>query len=127
MNQSNNGFSIAPWLSVGDSVKALDFYQDAFGATISYQLQVPDGVIARLSVQGAEFWIAGGAETLVSGGQGGSIRIILTVPDPDTFFSQAIRGGATEIFPVSDDHGWRVGRIQDPFGHHWEIGRELPY
>ena len=35
------------------------------------------------------------------------------------------RAGATEVLPVSDAHGWRLGRIVDPFGHHWEIGRPL--
>jgi PhnB protein len=23
---------------------------------------------------------------------------------------------------VGDEHGWRLGRIIDPFGHEWEIG-----
>jgi PhnB protein len=123
MNKIDKGFSLAPWLSVKDSIKALAFYQEAFGATVSYQLDVPDGLIARLSIHGAEFWVAG--DSVASPTDVGSIRIILTVNDPDAFFQQAIKAGATEIFPVSEDHGWRVGRIADPFGHHWEIGREL--
>jgi PhnB protein len=51
--------------------------------------------------------------------------MILTVPDPDEIFEKALKAGATEIFPVSEEHGWRVGRVADPFGLHWEIGREL--
>jgi len=28
--------------------------------------------------------------------------------------------------PVADQrYGWRVGRLIDPFGHHWEIGKPL--
>ena len=27
--------------------------------------------------------------------------------------------------PVADEHGWRLGRIIDPFGHEWEIGKPL--
>ena len=27
--------------------------------------------------------------------------------------------------PVTEAHRWRLGRIQDPFGHHWEIGKPL--
>jgi len=53
------------------------------------------------------------------------VRMILTVADPDSVFAEAIRAGATEIHPVSEDHGWRSGRLKDPFGHHWEIGHEL--
>jgi hypothetical protein len=26
---------------------------------------------------------------------------------------------------VGDEHGWRLGRIVDPFGHEWEIGVPL--
>ena len=33
--------------------------------------------------------------------------------------------GATELSPVEEEHGWRLGRIEDPFGHEWEIGCEL--
>jgi PhnB protein len=51
--------------------------------------------------------------------------MILTVPDPDSLFARAIEAGATEVFPVSEGHGWRVGRVEDPFGHHWEIGRPV--
>ncbi len=36
-----------------------------------------------------------------------------------------MRAGATEIAPVSDGHGWRIGRIADPSGHHWEVGKPL--
>jgi PhnB protein len=51
--------------------------------------------------------------------------MILTVPDPDAVFAQAIAAGATEVNPVADAHGWHVGRLADPFGHHWEVGRPL--
>jgi PhnB protein len=39
--------------------------------------------------------------------------------------ARAVAEGATEAGPVGDDHGWRLGRVVDPFGHEWEIGREL--
>jgi len=38
---------------------------------------------------------------------------------------RAVDAGARVISPVGEGQGWRVGRIVDPFGHHWEIGREL--
>jgi PhnB protein len=49
--------------------------------------------------------------------------MILTVDNPDAVFAQAIHAGAIAV--VSEDHGWRIGRIADPFGHHWEIGKPL--
>lgn len=121
-------YSIVPWLSVKNSLRALDFYKKAFSAIEVYRLDVPDGVVARLSIQGAEFWIADEpAEhgNISPAANGGSIRIILTVPDPFAVFQQAILAGATEVYPVTEEHGWKVGRLADPFGHHWEVGRQL--
>jgi PhnB protein len=120
--------TIAPWLTVRDGEQALRFYREAFGATVVYRLADPGaGVVARLSVEGAEFWLSDGqrdepgAESL----GGGSIRMILTVADPDTVFARALAAGAAEVFPVSEEHGWRLGRLVDPFGLHWEIGHPL--
>jgi len=122
------GYSIAPWLTVRDSKKAVRFYKSAFVAIEVYRLEGPDGdLVARLSVNGAEFWISNDSsldpdhESL----GGGTIRMILTVPDPDTLFIQALKAGAFQVFPVGEEHGWRLGRLVDPFGLHWEIGRQL--
>ncbi len=119
--------TIAPWLSVRGSVRAVDFYKSAFGAVEVYRLDAGDGVVARLSIDGAEFWVSDespehGNFSPESLG-GGSVRIILTVADPDAVFARARSTGATEVYPVSEEHGWRIGRVVDPFGHHWEIGR----
>jgi PhnB protein len=38
---------------------------------------------------------------------------------------EAVRAGAKETSPLGDEHGWRLGRIIDPFGHEWEIGKPL--
>lgn len=122
--------SIAAWLSVRNSARAVEFYKRAFGATEVYRLDGGDkGVVARLSVEGAEFWVSDESpehgnfspETL----RGGTVRMILTVADPDAMFSQALAAGASQVNPVEEGHGWRVGRVLDPFGHHWEIGRQL--
>ena len=52
--------SIAPWLSVRDGERAVAFYKTAFGATEVYRLEVPDGgVVVKLSISGAEFWVSG--------------------------------------------------------------------
>ena len=122
--------SIAPWLSVRGSARAVEFYKSAFGATEVYRLDGGDkGIVARLSVDGAEFWVSDESpehrnfspETI----GGCSVRLILTVADPDAAFARAVAAGASEVWPVSEGHGWRVGRVVDPFGHHWEIGRPV--
>jgi PhnB protein len=122
--------TLVPWLSVRRSAEALEFYKKAFGAVEVYRLEHPEnGVVARLSVDGAEFWLAEESpetnafspETL----DGSTSRLILTVSDPDAAFARALRAGAREVRRVSEEHGWRIGRIVDPYGHHWEIGRPL--
>jgi AraC family transcriptional regulator len=120
--------SIAPWLTVRSSIKAIDFYKKAFNAVETYRLEVGgDDLVARLSVGGAEFWVSNefsesrDPENL----GGGNVRMILTVPDPDTLFAQALKAGSSQVFPVGEEHGWRLGRLIDPFGLHWEIGRPL--
>ncbi len=122
--------TIAPWLSVRGSTKAVEFYKAAFGATEAFRLDGPEGsVVARLSVDGAEFWVGDESpehknfspETI----GGGSVRMVLTVAGPDAIFARAVKAGANAVHAVSEMHGWRVGRVVDPFGHHWEIGREV--
>lgn len=120
--------SIAPWLSVRDSAPAVDFYKSAFGATELFRLE-GDGVVARLSVEGAEFWLSDESpENFNFSPQtlgGSTVRIILTVADPDAVFARAVAAGASEVYPVVEEHGWRVGRVVDPFGHHWEVARQI--
>ena len=123
--------TIAPLLSVRHGARAIEFYKAAFGATELMRVEDPGGdVVARLAVEGAEFWLADESpahqnfspETL----DGSTVRLILTVDDPDAVFERAVRAGATVVWPVADQHyHWRVGRVADPFGHHWEIGKPL--
>src|SRR5688500_2928052 len=120
--------TISPWLSVRNSVSAVGFYKSAFGALEVYRLEVPDGgLVAKLSVDGAEFWLSEESPDGISHESpgGNSVRMILTVADPDALFVQALEAGASQVFPVGEEHGWRLGRLVDPFGHHWEIGRPL--
>jgi PhnB protein len=84
-------------------------------------------VVAQLSVGGAEFWVADESPQHQNFSPesvgGGSVRMVMTVEDPDAAFDKAVKAGATVVWPVRNDYGWRLGRIVDPFGHHWEIGK----
>jgi PhnB protein len=120
--------SIAPWLSVKNSATAAAFYKAAFGAVEVYRYEEGNALVLRLSVDGAEFWLSGasGGDEITPEVVGGeTVRMILTVADPDALFARALQAGATEIFPVGEEYGWRLGRLVDPLGLHWELGHEL--
>jgi PhnB protein len=118
--------TIAPWLSVHDAGRAVALYRAAFGAVVRYRLQGDAGnvMVAQLAVDEADFWVQDDHDAS-SGAGDGSIRMILTVAEPEAVFRQALAAGATEISPVTEGHGWRIGRLADPFGHHWEVGKPL--
>jgi PhnB protein len=124
--------AIAPMLSVRNGVRAIQFYKAAFGADELFRIddESSGAVVARLSVGESEFWLADespehGNFSPESLG-GGSVRMVMIVKDPDAAFERAVIAGANVVWPVSNQpYGWRVGRIVDPFGHHWEIGRPL--
>ena len=130
-NTSAPKTSLAPMLSVRNGAKAVEFYKNAFGATELFRIENDKGeVVARLSIVGAEFWLADESPAHKNFSPeslgGATTRMILVVPNPDDSFERAVAAGATAISPVSNQHGWRQGRVLDPFGHHWEISKPLP-
>lgn len=119
--------SIAPWLSVESVQRALAFYKEAFNVSELYLLKsdAGDPIIAQLSFGGSDFWVQEDSASSPSSGVQGNFRIIITLEDPDSLFQQALGAGAIEIVPINEAHGWRIGRLEDPFGFHWEIGKQL--
>ena len=127
---SANGYGLAPLLSVRRGAAAVELYKAALGAVEVYRVEDPGGsVVSRLSVDGAEFWVADESPEHANFSPesigGGTVRMIRTGPDPDAACAQAIAAGAREVVAVENAYGWRLGRVVDPFGHHWEIGRPL--
>ena len=122
---------ISPMLSVRNGAKAIDFYKAAFGATEVFCISDETGeVVARLSVNGAEFWVSDESPQHLNFSPeslgGGTVRMVMVVADPDAAFERAVAAGAKVVWPVKNEYGWRLGRVVDPFGHHWEIGKPLP-
>jgi PhnB protein len=119
--------NIAPWLAVRDAQKAAEFYQAAFGAVELYRLPADDGslAVAQLSVGGAVFWVQSDSNASPTGRGDGSVRMILSVDDPDSVFERAVGAGATVLAPIHEEYGWRTGRVTDPFGHDWEMSKQL--
>jgi PhnB protein len=118
-------------LNVRRGAEAIDFYTRAFSATTLSRMDAPDGtVVARLYIGKSDFWLADESQPHQNFSPqslgGTTMRMVLIVDDPDAAFDKAIAAGASSICPVRDEsYGWRIGRIVDPFGHHWEIGKPL--
>ncbi len=88
-----------------------------------------DEIVAQLGVGDAAFWIAPASSAMKRldprAIDGATSRTLIVIDDPAMLVARAVRAGAKETSPVSDEHGWRLGRIVDPFGHEWEIGKPL--
>jgi PhnB protein len=121
--------SIQPELWVDSPSQAVAFYEHAFGARILHRVGEADEVVAQLAVGNAAFWVAGTSATMNRLSPrtigGATSRTLLVVEDPDAVMRRAVSAGAAQSSPVRDEHGWRIGRIIDPFGHEWEIGTPL--
>lgn len=123
--------SLAPLLAVRKGASAVEFYKTAFDAVEQFRTESEDGaIVAKLSIGLSEFWVADEApehqnfspESL----GGSSVRMVMVVENPDAIFERAVAAGANPLWPVVDQpYGWRIGRLVDPFGHHWEIGKPL--
>jgi len=123
--------TLAPMLSVRNGIQAIEFYGTAFGAIELFRVGEGASVVAQMSIDDCEFWLADESPEHCNFSPttlgGGTVRMVLTVENPDAVFDRAIKAGASVVWPVEDQpYGWRVGRLSDPFGHHWEIGRPLP-
>jgi PhnB protein len=120
---------IQPELWIDRPAAAVAFYVAAFGARVLHQAGAGDDIVTQLAVGDAAFWVSpGGADgprfspAAIGGATG---RTLLVADDPDAMFARAVAAGATAAAEMADEHGWRLGRIFDPFGHEWEIARPL--
>ncbi len=110
--------------------EAVDFYKAAFGAVEIYRVGGSDEhpeVVSQLAVGDTAFWVAdespehGNFSPESLGGS--TVRLLIVVDDPHAVLERAVALGAGEVAPVTSAHGWLLGRVEDPFGHQWEIAK----
>ncbi len=123
------------YLTVIDGNAAIDFYTKAFGAEEICRMPGPDGkgvMHAELQFGSSRMMMsqecpgpgpgAKAPETL----KGTTITVHMYVPDVDASFDRAMAAGATELMKPADMFwGDRMGKVADPFGHHWTIGTHV--
>jgi len=122
---------LTPMLTVREAAAAVEWYAVNLGAREVARAASPTGqLVVELEVGGHAIAIVDenpSALNLSPTALGGtSVRLSLVVADPDSLAERLLRAGAREVFPVADQpYGMRQGRVEDPFGHHWLIGRRI--
>ena len=123
--------SLTPMLTVRNAAQAIEFYTKAFGATEVSRVTTPSGqIVAGMEIEGLSFFVVDenpkGFNLSPKALGGTSVRVSLIADDPDAVAQRALAAGATEVFPMEDQsYGMRQGRVEDPYGHHWLIGKPL--
>ncbi len=121
-----------PYLIVKDAARAIEFYKEAFGATLLFRMDDTDGRVGHAEIK------IGDSPIMVSDEYpemkyfspqtlGGSpVGIMLYVEDVDALAAQAVAAGAKTLMPVETKfYGDRGGNFEDPFGHHWYIATHV--
>jgi PhnB protein len=116
-----------PRLTFKDAAKAIEFYQQAFGAKENMRFEaggsIPhaDITIGDSTIVLSEEWPEGGrfsAETLGYS----PVQLSLQVEDVDSFAARAVAAGLKTIRPIQNQfYGRREGSFIDPFGYTWNI------
>ena len=121
---------ISVMLAVTDTPAAVNWYQNALGASVLWSL----GSVAGLEVDGAKFFLG---EPANNGWESPeklgitSARIEVFCDDPDSFIDRAVQAGANGSVDKIKNHEapWglhRQGGFVDPFGHIWLVGDRSP-
>jgi PhnB protein len=123
---------VTPYLSIDGAADAITFYCDVLGATERVRMPGPGGKIghAELEIGNSVIMLADafpdmGAPTPKALG-GSPVFLMVYVEDVDDVHARAIKAGAKELAPVTDQfYGDRSGQFEDPFGHRWNVATHV--
>jgi PhnB protein len=118
-------------LTVSSASGAADYYKRAFGAVEVSRAAAPSGqLVIEMRIERETFFVVDENKAAFNVSpstlKGTTVRLSLIVDDPDAAEAKAVAEGGTVVFPVADQpYGMRQGRVADPYGHHWLIGKML--
>lgn len=125
--------AVTPSLVVTPCADAIDWYVNVFGAEeLGDRMTGPDGSVghAELSINGALIMLADewpGFPVVSPRTLGGTTTgLFIYSEDAQAMWDRAVAGGATVVAPFEMQfYGDLAGRIEDPFGHSWGIGKHV--
>jgi PhnB protein len=125
---------ITPHLTVSPAADAIRFYEKAFGATLLFRQDTPDGkrvlhASMKLPNGGVfmlndEFPEFGGPDVAR---KGSSVTIHLDFPkDVDSAWKKAVGAGGNVVMELADQFwGDRYGILKDPYGQQWSLATHI--
>jgi PhnB protein len=120
--------SLQPYLIFKDCARALEFYQQAFGARERLRMKQADGKIghAELELGDACLMMADEHPEIAAYSAehyGGSpVSLHIYVEDCDLVYRRALAAGARSLREPADQfYGDRMSGVMDPFGYSWWI------
>jgi PhnB protein len=124
--------SITPYLYIRDAARAIEFYQQVFGAKELFRMDAPGGKIGHAEIIIGNSHIMLADECTEADAQspqtiGGSpVGLLLYIEDVDAVAESAVAAGAKLLEPLEDKfYGDRMGKFEDPFGHIWAIATHM--
>ena len=120
--------TITAHLSVRGAAQAIEFYQQAFGAQLTFVLKTSDDKVmhATMKLGDSRFQLAEespGMGTPSPQTLGGSpIVLNVFVENVDQLWNRALAAGAKVAMPLANQFwGDRYGQVLDPFGFTWAL------
>lgn len=124
--------SVTPYLVVDGASDAIDFYNEAFGATEVLRMPMGEDRLAHAEIKIGDSHVMLSDEwpdmnLLGPNSRGGATAsLMIYLPDVDTAFARALKAGATQERPVENQFwGDRMGTVIDPYGHRWTLATHV--
>lgn len=117
--------NIVPYIMADNVAGLIAFLQRAFGGTLKYKLDRPDGSIMHAEVTIGKNFIMMGEPTEQFGAM--PVAIYLYVEDCDNVYADALAAGAVSLAPVKtmEHAGERYGCVRDIAGNIWWIASHV--
>ncbi len=122
--------TVTPYLTVSGGLKALEFYEKAFGAKEDKkQRQLsPDGKVvhARFKIGDSLIMLSDYVGMPVPPRSQSPVTLHIYSKDVDKAWDRAVAAGAKPVMPLENMFwGERYGLLVDPFGHRWTMSMRV--